>query len=221
MMLGTRTGPDLELKEALREIHLMSGLNRKADDGASVAVGVTSPHFGDGKTTVAIGLASSLSHDFGADVTLVDCDFHTTSIGQEFGLSRSLGLAEVLNGRESLAAVSHRVNQHITVVPAGRAPSDPARAARSESLVTLIENMKQTSRFVVIDLPATLHSMNAPVLAKRCDGVIVVVRAGRTPRRDLDRVLQLLQGVNVLGVVVNRRKNVIPHWVEQALNLKG
>lgn len=220
-MLKQKVAPDVQLKEALREIHLMSGLNHKAENGASVCVGVTSAHFGEGKTTVAIGLAASLSHDFNADVTLVDGDFHTTSIGQEFGLASSDGLAEVLTGRESLESVSHRVNQHITVIPAGRAQNDPARAARSESLVTLIDNMKRTSRFVVLDLPATLHSMNAPVLAARCDGVIVVVRAGETSRRDLERVLKLLQNSNVLGIVVNRRKSAIPRWIEQTLNLRG
>jgi Mrp family chromosome partitioning ATPase len=74
---------------------------------------------------------------------------------------------------------------------------------------------------VVIDLPATLHSMNAPVLAKRCDGVIVVVRAGRTSQTELERVLHLLSGANVLGVVVNRKHSFVPGWVRRTLNIRG
>lgn len=210
-----------ELEEALREIHLTSGLMLDSHRSGGVAIGVTSPDFGDGKTTVAIGLAASLANDFNADVTLVDGDFHTTSIGSEYGLASAEGLVDVLTGHEKLEAVSHRVNAHITVIPAGHPPHDPARTARSESLGTLIENMKHSSRFVVIDLPAALHSMTAPVLARRCDGVIVVIRAGHTSRRDLERVLRLLKDVKVLGVVMNRHKSRIPRWIEQTLNLGG
>ncbi|MCC7363134.1 MAG: CpsD/CapB family tyrosine-protein kinase [Dehalococcoidia bacterium] len=216
---GAESRARLDLKEALREIHLTSGLSIDRRRREGMAIGVTSAHFGDGKTTVAIGLAASLATDFNADVTLVDGDFHTTSIGSEYGLASSEGLVDVLLGEQELGGVSHRVNSHITVIPAGRPSQDPARTARSESLGTLIDNMKRTSKFVVIDLPATLHSMSAPVLARRCDGVIVVVRSGKTTRRDLERVLQLLKDVKVLGVVMNRRKSVVPRWIEQTLNL--
>ncbi len=220
MPVRLRPRSDIQLQEALREIHLMSGLVPPDDPAKGIAIGVTSPHFGDGKTTVSIGLAASLASDFNADVTLVDSDFHTTSIANEYGLDTDAGLTDVLTGREDLKNVSHRVNAHITVIPAGQTKSDPARSARSQNLVTLIENMKKASRFVVIDLPATLHSMNAPVLAQRCDGVIIVVRAGRTSRRDLERSLELLKDSNVLGIVVNRRKSAVPRWIEDALNLR-
>ena len=210
------------LAEALREIHLMSGLNLEGAPGEGrVAIGITSPDFGDGKTTVAMGLAASLSTDFNADVTLVDSDFHTTSLAGEFGLPSDKGLVQVLGGEQTLESVSHHVNRHITVIPAGRSESEPARTARSENMATLIENMKRTSRYVVIDLPATLHSMSAPVLARRCDAVIVVVRSRRTSKRQLERTLQLLRDCNVIGVVVNRRRSPIPGWLESTLNLRA
>lgn len=226
MPVATQPRAKIDLEEALREIHIMAGLDPTDPSHSGsrhrLAIGVTSPTFGDGKTTVSIALAASLSQDFQADVTLVDADFHTHSIGREYGLQGQQGLTEVLNGELPLQAVTHRVSQaKMSVVTAGAAPSDPARMARSEHLTTLIENMKRTNEYVVIDLPATLHSMNAPVLAKRCDGVIVVVRAGRTSQGDLERVLHLLKDSNVLGVVVNRKHSAVPAWVRRTLNLKG
>lgn len=226
MATATETRAKSELNEALREIHIMAGLD-PTDPGRSLSrkplsIGVTSADFGDGKTTVAIALASSLSQDFAADVTLVDADFHTHSVGREYGLQGEDGLAEVLSGQVPLQAVTHRVSQaRMTVIAAGKVPGDPARMARSEHLTTLIENMKRANEYVVIDLPATLHSMNAPVLAKRCDGVVVVVRAGHTTKQDLERVLQLLKDSHVLGVVVNRKKSAVPEWVRRTLNLRG
>lgn len=216
----------LELKEALREIHIVAGIDPTAPhrgdpDARPMSIGITSATYGDGKTTVAIGLAASLSEDFATDVTLVDADFHTHSVGREYGLQGVDGLSEVLAGTMPLESVTHRVSRaRMSVIAAGNIPADPARMARSEQLTTLIDNMKRASEYVVIDLPATLHSMNAPVLAKRCDGVIVVVRAGRTTKQDLDRVLHLLRDSNVLGVVVNRKQSSVPGWIQRSLNIR-
>lgn len=226
MSTATEPRATVDLKEALREIHIMVGLDPTDTSATSarrpLAIGVTSPTFGDGKTTVAMALAASLSRDFEADVTLVDADFHTHSIGREYGLQDTVGLSDVLSGRLPLQAVTHRVAEaKMSVVTAGSNPTDPARMARSEHLTTLIENMKRSNEYVVIDLPATLRSMNAPVLAKRCDGVIVVVKAGQTTQGDLERVLLLLKDANVLGVVVNRKHSSVPGWVRRALNLRG
>lgn len=217
-----------QLEEAIREIHLMAGLDVSGQEGhnvrqaeRSVAVGVTSPDYGDGKTTIAIALASSLSHDFGSEVTLVDADLHTHSVERQYGLQGQRGLAEVLMGKSGLADVTHPVDQaSMRIVPAGASSGDPARMARSERLSGVMQQLKSQNSHVVLDLPSALHSMNTPALAQRCDGVIVVVRHGRTTRQQLDRTLHLLKDANVVGVVVNREKTSIPTWVQKVLALR-
>lgn len=185
-----------------------------------LAIGVTSAGLGDGKTTVSIGLASSLAADLGASVTLVDADFSTQSLAREYGLEGKRGLSDVLAGSVQLpAAVNRFLRTPLSVVPAGTADEDAARMARSEQFTSFLEHLKALSGFVVLDLPAALHSMNAPVLAQRCDGVIVVVRAGVTTRVQLERVLHLLRDAHVLGVVINRENSAVPRWVERVLEL--
>jgi capsular exopolysaccharide synthesis family protein len=215
-----------DLAEALREIHIMSGLDPadRANEQSRrpLAIGVTSPRFSDGKTTVAIALARSLAEDFQTEVTLVDCDFHTHSLEREYGLLDELGLSDLLDGERPLETVSHRVSpSRLRLITAGRARPDPARLARSERLSTLVDSMKQTNQYVVIDLPATLQSMNAPILAKRCDGVIVVVNCGRTTRPELERVLHLLTEAKILGVVINRQESAVPVWVRRMVGLRA
>ena len=221
----------LDLEEAIREIHLIAGLDvgfTSSDGGPaaeasgqklrSVAIGVTSPDYGDGKTTVAIALAGSLSHDFGTTVTLVDADFHTHTLERQYGLEGASGLSEVLTGTTPLIDVTHQVNQaSMNVVPAGMVQGDPARLARSGRLAPAVAQLKRGSSHVILDLPATLHSLNAPALAQRCDGVIVVARHGKTTRQSLDRTLHLLRDANVIGVVVNQQRSNIPRWVQKAL----
>jgi Mrp family chromosome partitioning ATPase len=225
----------LSLEEAIREIHVIAGMDVASDirsggesDTAltgratrSIAIGVTSPDYMDGKTTVSIALAASLSHDFGTTVTLVDADFHTHSVERQYGLEGATGLAEVLAGRASLADVTHSVaDASMRIVPAGMVAADPARLARSGKLAPAVQQLKLGSSHVVLDLPATLHSMNAPALAQRCDAVIVVVRHGRTTREALDRTLHVLGDANVIGVVVNRQRSSIPAWVQTALGVR-
>ena len=222
-----------ELQEALREIHVMAELDGDHgagfgdDDGAEslgrptpLAIGVTSPQYGDGKTTIAIALASSLSRDFGAAVTLVDADFATHSVDKEYGLEGRSGFTELLNGSSGLNDVFYPVSATMRVIPAGGKALEPTRVARSDKLANVVAQIKRSNRYVVLDLPATLRSMTAPALAQRCDGVIVVVRHGRTTRQDLERTLHLLKDARVMGVVVNRRKSSVPRWVERVLEMR-
>jgi protein-tyrosine kinase len=222
-----------QLQEAIRELHIVAGLDGGVADEddftsdlprsrPSMAIGVTSPDYGDGKTTVAMALAGSLSRDFGGGVTLVDADFHTHSVEKEFGLQGLDGFTEVLNGTTALGDASYPVsNGQLHVIPAGASTSEPARMARSARLASVVSEIKHSNTFVVLDLPATLRSMTGPALAQRCDAVIVVARYGETTRQDLDRTLHLLKDAYVLGVVVNRRSTSIPQYVQRLLGMRN
>ncbi|MFN0148707.1 MAG: CpsD/CapB family tyrosine-protein kinase [Dehalococcoidia bacterium] len=224
-----------KLQEALREIHVMAeldgGFGVGVEEGdqdefatmgrpAPLAIGVTSPGYGDGKTTIAIALASSLSRDFGARATLIDADFATHSVDKEYGLEGQSGFAELLNGSSRLNDVFYPVSATMRVIPAGGHTLEPNRAARSDRLADVIGQLKRSNRYVILDLPAALRSMTTPALAQRCDGVIVVVRHGRTNRQDLERTLHLLKDARILGVVVNRRRSSVPAWVERILEMR-
>lgn len=213
------------LQEAIREIQIIAGLDvtRPTSPGnvRPVTIGVTSADYGDGKTTVAIALASSLAHDFGTPVTLVDADLHTHSIGRQYVLDELPGLRETLAGEFRPEDVLYPFNgSTVHIMPAGGLVADPARLARSERLGPVLDSLKSRSSNVVLDLPAVLHSMNTPALAQRCDGVIIVVRHGKTTRADLDRVLHLLAETNVIGVVVNRHRTSVPAWVQRLFGLR-
>ncbi|OAI40207.1 hypothetical protein AYO38_06235 [bacterium SCGC AG-212-C10] len=222
-LLPSRPSPTAQIKEAVRGIHVSAGLDApRSGTEEPIVIGVTSPNIGDGKTTVALALAGSLSTDFGANVMLVDGDFHTPSLGKVYGLEDEDGLKEVLAGTTSLDSASHALpSPGLRVLASGRADGNPARLARSLQLVELLKEMKRRNKYVVVDLPAALNSMTAPTLAKRCDGVVVVVHAFKTSSSDLERTMDLLHGANVLGVVINRSSTSIPSWVARMLDIKG
>jgi succinoglycan biosynthesis transport protein ExoP len=218
-----RPAPVARLKEAVREIHVSAGLDApRTGPGEPVVIGVTSPNVREGKTTVALALAGSLSTDFGANVMLVDGDLHTPSLGKEFGLDGQDGLWDVVAGTATLDSASHPLPAPgLRVLAAGNASGNPARLARSEQFLGLLNEIKRSNQYVVIDLPATLHTMTAPTLAKRCTGVVVVVNAFKTTSSDLERTMHLLAGANILGVVINRSSTSVPKWMARMLNIKG
>jgi capsular exopolysaccharide synthesis family protein len=188
----------------------------------SVVIGVTSPACGDGKSTIAMALASCLAKDFGVECILLDADFETHSVGREFGLEGRRGLSDVIRGQSTFESVAHRFRgAPLTVMTAGLSRTEPARLARSESMPLLLERMRQLYAFVVVDLPAVLESTNAAVLGRQCDGVVVVSRAGSTSGRELDKSLALLRESHVMGVVLNRQRSSVPGWLDRLLGLPG
>lgn len=214
---------DERLQDAARQVRSMAGVGLRGPGAADrpLVIGITSPDFGDGKTTLAMALASSLSDDLGVEVMLADTDFHTHSLGRAFGVEGSGGLNEVLAGAATLESVRYQgAHGSMSVVPAAAGRADPNRLHRAGEVASLIENMRAASRYVVLDLPATLRTTNAAVLASLCDGVIVVARYGHTTRQELERTLDTLVDANVVGVVVNRWSTRVPGWVRRALGLR-
>lgn len=209
--LGTR---------AFKSIRGGAGSDLAEDRPRPLCIGVTSCDYQDGKSTFAMALASSLAHDFAAEVMLVDADFQTHSLGREYGLEGRPGLSDVLAGEYLIGQVAYRYRgAPLSVVTSGTRLVDSSRLSRSGRFGQALDDMKRSSSFVVLDLPAALRTSNAAVVGSRCDGVILVVRAGHTTGADLAKVLRLLHDVNVIGVVINRQKSSVPGWAERLLGL--
>lgn len=164
---------------------------------------VTSPRLGDGKTTTSANLALTMAREVQHKVVLVEADLRRPSLTARFGLDAPRGLVDVLMGElpldEALVAIP---GQRLTLLPAG------AEASRSTELLTS-PMMKRTldglrSRFdrIVVDTtPMALADTH--VLARLADGVLMVVRAGITPRPALERALASIDRERLLGIVLN------------------
>ncbi len=223
-MTATQTREQQHLTEIIRDVQRLAGVHRLTTgrDGHSqpLVIGVTSPRLGEGKTTVAMAVANSLAQDFEMGATLVDADFETHSIAEQFGLRPAAGLVEVLAGdaapREVIQELPERT---LRIVSAGLALDDSARAVRAGAGTQRIRELGNGTSFVVVDLPAAFNSTSTPILARLCDAVIVVARSGRTSKRDLSLTLDRLADSNVVGVVLNRWSSRIPAFVERLLAL--
>ncbi|HEY8370530.1 MAG TPA: CpsD/CapB family tyrosine-protein kinase [Thermodesulfobacteriota bacterium] len=166
---------------------------------------VTSPLAGEGKTTTASNLAIALGQELGRRICLVDCDLRSPGIGALFGLPSRDGLADVLRRRVVLDSVlvSTPVND-LWVVPAGHLPPNPAELLASNGMREVVEALRSRFDLVVLDTPPVIPVPDPAILSGLADGVVLVLQAGHTPRRLLDRTLDRLHGAVLLGFVLNR-----------------
>jgi capsular exopolysaccharide synthesis family protein len=118
------------------------------------------------------------------------------------------GLASYLTGAHGIEAALREFPPVPTLwaLPAGPQPPNPAQLLSSSAMESLLRELRQRFKFVVIDSPPVLPVTDAMILSTLVDGVVFVVESGATVRGAVTRARKILQnvGANVLGVVLNK-----------------
>jgi capsular exopolysaccharide synthesis family protein len=160
----------------------------------------------EGKTTIAVSLAISLSRL--GSTCILDTDVRKSDVAKTFVLPDDRGLADVLKG-------SCRLEEALQVVPAvpnlsllasGRMEAEPGEMLTTEAMRELIRQLRARFEFVVIDSPPVLPFAEGRAISSLVDGVIFVTRSGVTTNEAIQRSFELLENVQsapVLEVVLN------------------
>lgn len=197
---GEEHGRAMEAYRAIRTSILLSSSERPPQ-----RILVTSALPGDGKTTTAINLGRALAQT-GARTVLIDLDMRRMSLGQAFGMDGEQGLSTYLAGTSDLASqVRDTPYDKLLVVPAGPVAPNPAELIGSQRMVLGLQLVQEYFNYVVVDSPPVLDVTDAIVASTWMDGVVLVVRAGATPREAVRKAAHRLNmvGAKILGVVVN------------------
>ncbi|MEP6918399.1 MAG: CpsD/CapB family tyrosine-protein kinase, partial [Acidobacteriota bacterium] len=165
---------------------------------------VTSPNLGDGKSLTAANLAITMAQEFQQRVLLVDADLRRPSVHRMFGVAAGPGLADVLIGATELSqALVVLPDQHLTLLPAGPVPSHPAELLGSAAMRRLLDTLRARFDRIIIDMPPASPLADLNIVAPMADGVLMIVRAGVTPKPAIERALAGLDASKVLGLVLN------------------
>jgi protein-tyrosine kinase len=201
-LLVAAIDPHSEIAERYRSIR--ARISHREETMPMRTMMVTSPHTGDGKSITAANLALTMAQEFQRRVVLVDADFRHSSVHSLFGLDQTPGLAEVLAGEATLdQAMIHLADHRLTVIPAGRSPQFPTELLGSSAMRRIIDTLRGRFDRVIFDSPAALPLADARTFAPMADGVLMVVRAGSTPRPALNQALAAFDDEKVLGIVLN------------------
>ena len=168
---------------------------------------VTSATMSEGKTTTLANLAVALA-SAGQRVIVVDCDLRRPRVHEFFGLDGNTGFTSVLVGEAVLHEVIRRVPgvPGLAVVPCGPMPPNPSELLSRQAVGDMLDALQANADVVLLDSPPVLPVSDAVALSGKVDGMLVVVSADKTQRKQLRRALELLRQVDavVLGTVLNR-----------------
>ena len=171
-------------------------------------LGVTSAADKDGKTLTAINLSISLAREVDHTVLLVDTNLRQPSIQHQLGFHAEYGLSDYLQKDVSLNKILIHPQgiPRFVVLPAGNVLDNSSEMLSSPKMSRLVSELKNRypSRIVIFDLPALLTASDALAFSPHVDAMLVVVGEGITKNEDLRRAFEMLQGVEVIGTVLNK-----------------
>jgi len=178
---------------------------KRAENGRALrALVITSPNKGDGKSVTAANLAITMAQEFQQRVLLVDADVRRPAIRDLFGLPDGPGLVDVLVGAVDLnQALVHLPEFNLTVLPAGTTPTHPAELLGSATMRRVLDTLRTRFDRILIDMPPVAPLADLHIVAPIADGVLMIVRAGVTPKPAIERALAGLETSKVLGLVLN------------------
>ncbi|WP_297637070.1 CpsD/CapB family tyrosine-protein kinase [uncultured Clostridium sp.] len=177
-------------------------------DNELKAILVTSSEPGEGKSTTAGNLALSFAQDEKKTI-IIDCDLRRPTLHKRFQISGQNGLSEVIVEKrfekDKRKKCVYEYNEYLDVMPAGKIPPNPSEMLSSKIMGELIDRLKEEYDYIIIDSPPVHAVTDAQVLSTKVDGVLLVVRAGKTKKESVIAAKESLEKVNakIIGSVLN------------------
>lgn len=192
-------------KEAFRS--LRTNLQFCGEDAKLIAI--TSCSAGEGKSTVALHLAKSLS-EIGKKVLLIDADIRRSVMAERVAnLERVTGLSEILTAQDTfLNSLCSTQYENLFLLFAGNNSLDPTALLNTKYFNQLIDEVRTEFEYIIIDTPALGLVSDAAVITSRCDGALIVVGTDYVKEKLAQEVVGKIKnsGCRVLGIVRNRKR---------------
>jgi exopolysaccharide/PEP-CTERM locus tyrosine autokinase len=167
---------------------------------------VASAMSGEGKSLVAVNLASIIAAELHSHALLVDCDLRNPSLTRWFGLQEKKGLSDYLIGEAEVQDLLIKTSiDKLSILSGGSIQENPVELVGSNKMKTLIQDLKSRyeDRYIIIDSSPILATTEPSVLNEIVDGIILVIKSGDTPRETIQQAVRLLNKNKILGVVLN------------------
>lgn len=176
------------------------------DHPAQIIV-ITSSVAEEGKSVTAANLALVFA-ETGGRVLLIEADLRRPKVGEYFGIEDGLGLTNVLAGQLDVGQVLQPWGpDNLTILPAGPLPPNPSEMLGSANMVALLAELRSRFDTIIIDAPPVVPVTDAAVVAAMADGVVLVVRYGKTTKSQAAATLRDLRAVDahLFGTVFTMR----------------
>jgi protein-tyrosine kinase len=158
----------------------------------------------EGKSFTSANLAQVLVRQHGRRVLLIDADLRGPRLHLMLGTEAGPGLSEYLHGENDEFSIMQRGPfENLFFIPSGTEIGNPAELVGNGRLKVLLQRVEQLFDWIIIDSPPAIPVSDASVLAKACDGVLMVVRSNSTPSDVARKARQEFPDEALIGVVLN------------------
>lgn len=186
------------------KIHILaSKLRHLQDRNQMKSLLITSAVKDEGKTVLSTNLAVCLAR-MRQRVLLADGDIHQANASALLGASGAQGLTDWWRSEKPIQAYLTQINDlPLWFLPAGATIDQPLEMIQSARFSSLLTQVNSWFDWVVIDSPPSAPLADTVVWSKMVDGILLVARDGKTPKRLLRKVLLSINNGKLLGIVLN------------------
>lgn len=177
------------------------------DDDLQTMV-ITSASSGEGKSTTSSNLAVVYAQQ-GKQVLLVDCDMRRPTAHFTFRVSNGIGLSTVLAKKTTVEKATHSTQiENLDLIAAGPIPPNPSELLSSKMMDRVLEELRANYDIIILDAPPMMQVADTRLLARKVDGVVLVVGCDKSDRQMVVKAKEqlTLAEAHILGVVLNKRE---------------
>lgn len=170
----------------------------------------------EGASTTACALALAGSIPAGADrVALVDFNLRTPSIHKILKLKPGPGISEIITESRDPASVAQRVSSGLDVYTAGAGAGHSLEVLKSHNVKEFFKMLSEGYDYIIVDTASVNHFPDAQILAATVPDILLIARAGQTPREAVGQAKKRLEagGGSIAGMVMNLRTYPIPRFL--------
>lgn len=175
---------------------------------------ISSPTASEGKSLVASNLAVAIAMELNQTVLLVDMDLRNPSLNDYFSLEVTNGLKQLLE--KDLALEDVLINpgiERLVILPGVDRADDSAELISSPKMAALVHELKKKydSRVIIFDVPPILQTDDVMLASDYFDATLLVLEDGKNKEVEIKKAIQLLDGHNLIGTVLNKSEKQPSH----------
>lgn len=198
---------DFKINEAYKRIR--TNISFSGDNIKAIAFTSSVPN--EGKTEVSFNISRSFAED-GKKTLFIDGDIRKSVVLSRYGVNKEVkGLTHYLSGQtKELDDIICSTNlENLDVILTGTKAPNPAELLGTEKFSKMIEKVKEIYDYIIIDCPPLGSVIDAAIVAKECDGTVIVIEANNISYKAVQNVKKQLDRseCKILGAILNKVEN--------------
>lgn len=161
----------------------------------------------EGKSDVVMQLAREFGN-MGKKVLLLDADIRKSALASRYQVQKTVkGLSQYLSGQSTMPAILYATNfQNVDIVFSGPSAPNPSELLEDDAFAELLQEMKRHYDYILIDTSPINGIIDAAVVAKQCDGAILIIESELVSYKVAQKAKEQLEktGCRLLGAVLNK-----------------